>query len=161
MSIVTKNKQIFIHFPKTAGTYIERIFDNDGITYKKELSSKENAPIYNDQHGSKHCDVCYQKYPADIYERFFFIREPVSWYRSYISFKIETRKFNKTNWFDKLIMKRLSYTNFSPKAFNDFFEYLLHKDRSPYIEFLYKLVNPNTRVYRYENLHDSLYKNSI
>ncbi len=159
MSIVTKSKQIFIHFPKTAGTYIEETFDKDGISYEKLLSSSKHRPLYRDQHGSKHCGVCYEEYPADVYKRFLFIREPISWYQSYISFKINTKKYNKRHWFDRLIRNEVNANPSDHSAcFLKICECLLKKGISPYSEFLDPVVDSHTSVYKYENLHKSLKK---
>lgn len=154
MALILKSNLIFLHFPKTGGSFIKEVFKKNNLVIKEIKSDGENVPLYTNQWGTQHNQVNFKTYPSETYQRFFFIREPIEWYISYINFKLTTKKVNKSYYFDNLICKNSANVD-------RVIDLIYQKKSKPMYEmFLQWKHKENTKFYKYEEISmvlDSLF----
>lgn len=81
------SKSIFFHIPKTGGTWIHRALENAGV--ETSHFTPKGFP-----HSTRHDEN------TDGYYTFAFVREPISWYKSYWKYRMNTG-WEPSWWLDK------------------------------------------------------------
>lgn len=115
MSLILKDANaILYHFPRTGGTWMHKALINAGVTVESKV-------ISNGGHES------YHEIPAENMFSMAFIREPISWYTSYWTYR------NETGWEDYW------WIDFNCKAatIDKFAENIL-KNGTPYLTEMYR-----------------------
>ena len=150
MSLILKNKLIFIHFPKTAGIFLSEIFEKNKVIEKKISfpKHKDTKPLFESEK-TIHCNISTNTYSQE-YKRFFFVRHPYSWYESYINFKLKNNceKCSENYYFDKIIMDK--------KDINKILNTLQKNKQSPMTE-MFNIAKQNVwKIFKYENFEKSM-----
>ena len=150
MSLILKNKLIFIHFPKTAGIFLSEIFEKNKVIEKKISfpKHKDTKPLFESEK-TIHCNISTNTYSQE-YKRFFFVRHPYSWYESYINFKLKDgcKKCAENYYFDKTIKDK--------KDINTILNTLEKRKRSPMTE-MFNIAKQNVwKIFKYENFEKSM-----
>lgn len=181
MALILPNS-IFLGVPKTGCVWVHRVVyahaDKRGWEYDRlhnltEFTSPYAVVTDKGVSSSGHCWITYQKdgrtYRDDRFPKdrsgFCFVRDPVSWYRSYWIFKAKV----KEKWEPEKCVLDQRYLKFSKKkkmpyqgskCKQEHFETFLRAALSlkdPYLSWLYDAFTKDcTHVGRYENLRQDL-----
>jgi hypothetical protein len=101
MSLIL-GKSAFLHIPKTGGTWVRRVLTDGGLVTRilkyddPALTSENRAP-------SHHSVIKPEDTPPVV---FAFVRHPLTWYRSYWSWKEKMFAWNPGNPFDRQCASR-------------------------------------------------------
>lgn len=150
MSLILKNKLIFIHFPKTAGTFLSEMFEKNEVIQKTICfpEDQDTKPLFESDK-TVHCNISTKKYSKQ-YKRFFFVRHPYSWYESYINFKLKDncKKCAENYYFDSTIKDQ--------KDINTILNTLEKRKQSPMTEMLNIAKQNVWKIFQYENFEKSI-----
>ena len=122
----------FLHLPKCAGTWITEAIANCGIDYEMIYDNSAHAG--------------YNIVPRPDLPSIVCVREPISWYRSYWSFKMG-RGWDEHNAFDR---------KFHSDEFPEFIEKIIQSKRARYTEYLHEFTGENTIAFAYEDLRNGI-----
>jgi hypothetical protein len=120
MAVILPNS-VFIHIPKTGGTWVGEMLKKQGL-FLEELLAKKTEPnfLLHSAHNVPLRNKEFQTRP----HRFCFVRNPLSWYRSYWIFHNSIRWNNDTcisrlndKFFEKYIKNIVEYCSKNKTSF--------------------------------------------
>jgi hypothetical protein len=127
MSLLLPNS-VFLHVPKTGGTWARLALNNADLAVDT-IRARKRGEAYNDALDSWHTvpewDIRYQERP----NRFCFVRHPAEWYRSYWAFRMWRKNWEiKENKFDY---------SCNAGTFDEFIDKVIYHYPDGYLSWLY------------------------
>ncbi len=110
MAIVLKEtRALFVHIPKTGGTWVEAVFNKLGIANQRA----PHSPAASVRHATL------DQLPGDYDFRFAFVRHPVAWYESWWKFQAGAwRRFEQGRWHPQRVLENCADDDFSQFVMN-------------------------------------------
>ncbi len=127
MSVILKNS-VFLHIPKTGGVWVRRMLNKQDLEVK-EIRSRGGNESSEGSANSWHTVPTWDKdYRARPY-RFCFVRNPLTWHKSYWSFRASKNNWNPVNVFD---------TRCKSGTFHEYISKVLYYYPDGYLSWLYE-----------------------
>lgn len=143
MSLILRNSA-FLHIPKTGGTWIRRVVTDAGLVTR--VLKYDDPALTSEKHAPSHHSVIKPEDAPPVV--FAFVRHPLTWYRSYWSWKEKMFAWSPVNPFDRQCAHR-DFHGFIRNVF-------MHYPKGYLAELFPFFTNHCTVVGQYENLHEDL-----
>lgn len=111
MALILKSNLVYLHLPRTGGTFLTEQFRKHGLV-EKEIKSGPQQLALNNQLTTVHRDVVEEVYPRDTFKRFFFVRNPYDWYVSFYTYKKYKNKLDPVHYIDYIIQESENFDEF-------------------------------------------------
>ena len=138
MAFLLKDGSIFLHIPKTGGTWVEKVLQENNLLQKPLFRNKTNYRMSYSAHIDLSITISFLNSPImklryPLHKKatdpfiFVFIRNPIDWYQSYFKylFKVKFKEYSNSIY---SLHPMASLNNCYSKNFNTFVENILKKE---------------------------------
>lgn len=148
MALILKKNLVYLHLPRTGGTFLTNQFRKHGLV-EKEITMGPQTLALNNQLITVHRDIPEEVYSRAQFKRFFFVRNPYDWYVSFYAYKKFKNKIDPAHYID--------YTIQESQDFTDFLKTISKINHGKGVLSYYTQTwDRYYKAYRYEDMFDSL-----